>query len=163
LQRYAALQNAEIEIFEDAGISGRREDRPALTCLLSEIDRFDALAIARLDRLGRSTRQLLDITDDVYARDVRLVSLTESIDTATATGRLMRDILAALASFESERVGERLAEVSERRAREGRPHGGPAPYGHVWATTARAPDGSSIPSRRKSCGGSCASTSPASR
>lgn len=116
-------------MFVEAGVSGRRDDRPELTRLLAIVDQIDVLVIPKLDRLGRSTRHLLDVVEKLQASKVQLVSLSDHIDTGTSTGRLMLRMLASLAEFESDMISERVASVSNARAAKGRHHG-TAPYGY---------------------------------
>ena len=81
--------------------SGTRADRPQLICLLAAIGSGDVLIVARLDRLARSTRDLLDILDTLAVRGAAFRSLGESwADTTTAHGRVMLPVLGGLAAFE---------------------------------------------------------------
>jgi DNA invertase Pin-like site-specific DNA recombinase len=77
--------------------SGVRTSRPALEELLSAAAAGDTVVVTRLDRLGRSLPNLLDLVEDLAAKDVGLRSLAEQIDTSSATGRL---VFGALAEFE---------------------------------------------------------------
>src|SRR5687767_11661490 len=64
IRAYADAQGWElVEVYTDAGISGKRDERPALRRLLGELDGIDRLIIPKLDRLGRSNRHLLDVFD----------------------------------------------------------------------------------------------------
>ena len=134
LRAYAEARGWElVELYTDAGISGKRDDRPALRRLLAQLDRFDTLIIPKLDRLGRSNRHLLDVFEQLEAADVQLVSVSEAIDTSTPIGKLLRSVLSAMAEFEADNISERVKAVTERRAREGGHHGGPRPYGYRFA------------------------------
>lgn len=126
--------NRLIKVYADAGISGRRDDRPELAAALADAEagKFDVLVIPKLDRLGRSVRQLQENFDRLDRAGVQLVSLTESIDTSTATGRLLRNILSALAEFEGDNIGDRVRSVNQERVRAGRHNGGPRPYGYLY-------------------------------
>jgi site-specific DNA recombinase len=136
-----------VETFIERGVSGRRDDRPELTKLLALVgghgsndahsraaaDRgsrtIDVLVIPKLDRLGRSTLHLLQVCAELKAAGVRLVSLGDSIDTSTAAGQMLLEILAAVASFESARIGERVASVTAAQAASGKAHGR-VPFGY---------------------------------
>jgi DNA invertase Pin-like site-specific DNA recombinase len=83
--------------YTDAGISGKREDRPQLQRLLADLDSIDRLVIVKLDRIGRSARHLLELFDRLESAGVELVSLNDNIDTSTATGRMLPKLLAVLA------------------------------------------------------------------
>lgn len=106
-------------------ISGRYWERPGLSELLAFARPGDVLVIVRLDRLGRSLRELLTVVDDLRARGVALASLEEAIDTSTATGELMMHVFGALAQFErtliSERTRDGLAAARQRGRTVGRP------------------------------------------
>jgi DNA invertase Pin-like site-specific DNA recombinase len=76
-------------IFKDAGLSGATINRPALRRCLKKLEHGDTLTVWKLDRLGRSLRDLITMLDDLKQRGVKFRSLTEAIDTETATGRAM--------------------------------------------------------------------------
>src|SRR5450759_1317538 len=94
----------------DAGISGSKESRPALDVLLKDARRrrFDVLVVAKLDRLGRSLKQLVGLLDELQALGIAFVSLGEGIDCTTPAGKLQMHILAAIAEFERGRIVERV-------------------------------------------------------
>lgn len=120
-----------VDTFIEAGVSGRKDDRPQLSRLLADVDAkaVDVVVIPKLDRFGRSVRQLHENFDRLDRSGVALVSLTESIDTSTSVGRLLRAVLAALAEFESDTIGDRVASVTAARAQSGKAHGR-APFGY---------------------------------
>jgi len=96
-------------------ISGARSNRPELAKVLKRLDTGDVLIVTRLDRLARSTRDLLNILDDIAKRGAGFKSLHDAwADTTCAHGRLMVTILAGLAEFERELI---LARTSDGRAR----------------------------------------------
>jgi DNA invertase Pin-like site-specific DNA recombinase len=96
-------------------ISGARSNRPELAKVLKRLDTGDVLMVTRLDRLARSTRDLLNILDDIAKRGAGFKSLHDAwADTASAHGRLMVTVLAGLAEFERELI---LARTSDGRAR----------------------------------------------
>ena len=107
-------------IYEDKA-SGRKDDRPDLAACLKALRAGDTLVIWKLDRLGRSLKHLVERIEDLNKRDVGLRVLTgkgASIDTTTATGRLIFGIFAALAEYEHELISERtLAGLASARAR----------------------------------------------
>ena len=96
-------------------ISGARSNRPELAKVLKRLDTGDVLIVTRLDRLARSTRDLLNILDDIAKCGAGFKSLHDAwADTTNAHGRLMVTILAGLAEFERELI---LARTSDGRAR----------------------------------------------
>lgn len=113
-----------IRVFEDV-ISGRKFDRPGLTELLDHARPGDSLCVVRLDRLGRSLKELLETVDKLRARQVNLISLEEKIDTTSAAGELVFHVFGAIAHFErrliSERTRDGLAAARKRGRKPGRP------------------------------------------
>jgi DNA invertase Pin-like site-specific DNA recombinase len=86
----AALKKAGCKtIFKDDGLSGATTKRPALLRCLKKLKHGDTLAVWKLDRLGRSLRDLIAMLDDLKKRGVKFRSLTEAIDTETPTGRAL--------------------------------------------------------------------------
>ena len=117
-----ALQKAGCEkLFEDK-ISGRLADRPGLTKALDMLREGDTLVVWKLDRLGRSVKNLVDLVNELHARGVQFKSLTDSIDTATASGRFFFHVMASLAEMERELTVERTRaglEVARQLGRKG--------------------------------------------
>ncbi|MBB5459967.1 recombinase family protein [Paraburkholderia sp. Cpub6] len=104
--------------FSDRGISGAKFDRPGLNEALAAAVPGSTLVVWRLDRLGRSMRHLAAIIGDLDMRGVRVVSLTEYIDTRSSSGRFTFHMLAALAEFERGLISERTrAGIAAARAR----------------------------------------------
>ena len=90
--------------------SGKDADRPQLQALLEFVREGDTVYIHSLDRLARSTKDLLAIVEQLQAKGVELHSNKESIDTSTATGKLMLTMLGAIAEFERQNLLERQRE-----------------------------------------------------
>lgn len=107
LQRIA-LQSADCELifFEDR-ISGKTSDRPGLKKALRCLQPGDTLVVWKLDRLGRSMRHLVMLTEELRERGVNFRSLTDSIDTSTPMGRFFFHVMGALAEMERELIVER--------------------------------------------------------
>jgi DNA invertase Pin-like site-specific DNA recombinase len=108
-------------------VSGARTDRPELTKLLRRLDEGDVLVDTRMDRLARSTRDLLNILDTISKAGAGFKSLADIwADTTTAKGRLMLTILGGLAEFKRERfwarTGDGRKHAKARGVRFGRPH-----------------------------------------
>jgi DNA invertase Pin-like site-specific DNA recombinase len=102
-----ALQTAGCEkIFEDY-LSGARATRPGLTSALEMTRSGDTLVVWRLDRLGRSLKDLIQLTETLKQRSIGLQSLQESIDTTTSSGQLIFHLFGALAEFERNLIRER--------------------------------------------------------
>lgn len=87
--------------------SGAQSERPELKRCLDALRPKDVLVVWRLDRLGRSLRDLVAIAADLQSRDIQFQSLSEAIDTTTPSGRLVFHVFGALAEFERELIRER--------------------------------------------------------
>jgi DNA invertase Pin-like site-specific DNA recombinase len=104
----AALKKARCEkIFTDDGISGKSMKRPSLLRLLKVLKTGDSVTVWRMDRLGRSLRDLITMLDSFRDREIEFRSLTESIDTKTPTGRAMWQMIGILAELEASMISER--------------------------------------------------------
>ena len=101
-------------------ISSRVEHRPQLAACLEYLRQGDALVAVRLDRLARSTRELLEIAQGLENRGIDLVVLDQSIDTSSPAGKLMFAVLAAIAQFERDLCRERTLDGLVRARAEGR-------------------------------------------
>lgn len=111
-------------VFEDR-LSGSVAQRPGLAEAISFVRQGDTLVVWRLDRLGRSLRNLIEVVGELEARGIGLKSLHEAIDTSTSTGRLVFQIFGALAEFERNLIRERtMAGLKAAHAR-GRQSGRP--------------------------------------
>jgi len=114
------------EIYREV-CSGARTERPALGELLSHIRGGDVVVIWKLDRLGRSLKHLVELVNELNAKDVGLQSLQDPIDTTTPQGRLCFNVFASLAEFERDLIQERtqagLASARARGRKGGRPKG----------------------------------------
>ena len=124
--QHDALTAAGCErIFTDHGVSGSEASRPELDRLLEQLRPGDTLVVWRLDRLARSLRNLLALVETLTDRGVHLRSLTESIDTGTASGRMVLSVFGALAEFERSLIVERtqagMAAARARGVKVGRP------------------------------------------
>ena len=106
LQCEALAQAGCQRIFEDK-VSGTRADRPGLAKALEMLREGDTLVVWKLDRLGRSVKQLVDLVGELHKQGVQFRSLTDSIDTGTPSGRFFFHIMASLAEMERELTIER--------------------------------------------------------
>ena len=97
------------EIFKDK-LSGTTADRPSLKECRTYVRRGDSLVITKLDRLARSTFHLTQIAEELKQKGVDLVVLDQNIDTSTPTGKLLFNMLASIAEFETEIRKERQME-----------------------------------------------------
>jgi DNA invertase Pin-like site-specific DNA recombinase len=96
-------------------VSGVRADRPQLAKMMATLKAGDVVMVTKLDRLGRSTRELLDLIDCISKADASFRSLGDPLwDTGSPQGRLLSTLLAAIAEFERELIRERTGEGRKR-------------------------------------------------
>ena len=135
---------AEVVLHSDEGISGKsRKNRPGLALALADAaaERGSVLAVYSLSRLARSTRDAIAISETLAEAGVDLVSLSESIDTTSAAGKMFFRIMAVLAEFDRDLAVERTrAAIDHKRSKGERL--GQIPYGHQLGADGRtlAPD-----------------------
>ncbi|WP_438310913.1 recombinase family protein [Sporosarcina sp. FA9] len=123
LQAFATSQDWDIvQYYVDEGISAKDMKRPELQRMLDGIKNklFDCVLIYRLDRLTRSVVDLHSLLETFEKFDVKFKSATESYDTTTATGRLFITLVASMAQWERENLGERVSFGMEEKARQGK-------------------------------------------
>jgi DNA invertase Pin-like site-specific DNA recombinase len=107
-------------VFTDT-MSGKRFDRPEFLRMLDVARQRDVIVVWRLDRLGRSLKQLIETVTMLGERGIELRSLKENIDTTTSTGKLMFHIVGAMAEFEQDVISERTQSGLEAARAHGRP------------------------------------------
>jgi DNA invertase Pin-like site-specific DNA recombinase len=121
-----ALQAAGVgRIYEDVG-SGTLKSRPQLDACLDRLRAGDTLVVWKLDRLGRSLRNVIELLLELDQRHVTVRSLTEAIDTSSAMGRFQIQMLAALAELEASLIQERTRAGLESARARGRTGGRPS-------------------------------------
>jgi DNA invertase Pin-like site-specific DNA recombinase len=124
LQTDALKQEGCIKIFEEKA-SGKNDDRIELAKALEFLREGDALVVYKLDRLARSTKKLIELSEVLEQRNIELISIRDQIDTTTAIGRAMFKMIAVIAELERDIISERtLAGLAAARAR-GRKGGRP--------------------------------------
>ena len=111
LREYAAHRGWQIvEEFTNQGVSGCKESRPALNRLMADAcrRRFDAILVWKIDRFGRSLKHLVNALAELAALGVAFISLRDNLDLSTPSGRLMFQIIGAMAEFERALIQERV-------------------------------------------------------
>lgn len=90
-------------------VSGTKDSRPALNDMMFDMRKglFDAIVVYKLDRLGRSLKHLITICEEFHNKNVTLIVTSQNIDTSTASGKLLFNILGSVAEFERELISER--------------------------------------------------------
>lgn len=106
-------------------MTGTKSDRPELKTMLLTLRSGDVLVIDSFSRLSRSTKDLLQLVDQLTVMGVHLVSLKENLDTTTATGKLMLTMLSALSQFERDLIAERTIDGLKAARARGRMGGRP--------------------------------------
>lgn len=102
-----ALEKAGCEMIFTDKMSGTRSDRPGLIEALSHLRAHDSLVVWKLDRAGRSVKDLIDMVAQLEAKKVHFASITDQIDTSTTAGRFFFHVMASLAQMEKELIVER--------------------------------------------------------
>ena len=120
-----------VNVYVDAGISGKRMDtRPELQNALKAIKKDMALVVYSLSRLARSTKDAISINEAITKKRGDLVSLAEKLDSTTAAGKMMFQMLAVLAEFERNLVGERTKAVLAQKKASGEVYTAVTPFGY---------------------------------
>lgn len=117
-----ALTKAGCKKLFDDKISGSSKERPGLTKALEMLREGDTLVVWKLDRLGRSVKNLVDLVSELHRQSVQFKSLTDAIDTGTSSGRFFFHVMASLAEMERELTVERTRaglEVARQLGRKG--------------------------------------------
>ncbi len=118
------------EVIEDDGESAKSLERPGMQRLLQLIDEgaIQVVVIAKLDRLTRSIRDLGTLLDRLETHRIALVSVAESLDTASAAGRLVINIMMSVSQWEREAISERTKDILAHKKKKGE-RVGTVPYG----------------------------------
>jgi DNA invertase Pin-like site-specific DNA recombinase len=122
LQVDALRQSGCEKIFSDIGVSGSRASRPGLDKALDQLRDGDTLVVWRLDRLGRGTRKVLELLEDLDRRNVKFRSLSEAFDTSGPIGRVLLTLVVAFAEMERDLIRDRTnagLEAARARGRRG--------------------------------------------
>ena len=119
------LQKYGVDFIYNEKMTGTKRNRPELEKLLERLIEGDTVVVESLSRLGRSTKDLIWLMETFNSKGVNLVSLKESIDTTTSTGKLLFTLMSAIAQFERDVIADRTREgLNSARAR-GRKGGRP--------------------------------------
>ena len=128
------------EVVRDAGESAKSLKRPGIATLLAQVaqGRIERIVVAKLDRLTRSVRDLSDLIELCNKHDVALVSVGETLDTSSAAGRMVVNMLGVVGQWEREAIAERTASALAHKRRSGRVYGS-TPFGYARQGDALVP------------------------
>jgi DNA invertase Pin-like site-specific DNA recombinase len=128
----AVVQGSELlDVIVDAGESAKSLNRPGMERLLALVDAgaVNTVIVAKLDRLTRSVKDLAELLERFTRRGVSLVSVAESLDTGTAAGRLVLNIMVSVSQWEREAIGERTRDAMHHKRANGE-RVGTVPFGY---------------------------------
>ena len=135
----ARLDAAGVDrIFSDEAQSGRKASRPEFDKMLDFLRAGDQLVVVRLDRLGRSVKNLIELVEKLKDKGVDLVVLDQGIDTRTPAGRFFFHVLAALAEMEADLIRERTLDGLAAAREKGHLGGRPVSYTAAQTAACRA-------------------------
>ena len=120
-----ALKKYGVDMIFNEKMTGTKKDRPELAKLIDRMTEGDVVVIESLSRLGRSTKDLIELTELFQGKGVHLVSLKENIDTSTPTGKLLFTLMSAIAQFERDTIADRTKEGLRAARARGRIGGRP--------------------------------------
>lgn len=137
LRTYCEIHDLDIAgEYIDDGYSGRNDSRPAYKRMFDESERskWDVLVVMKMDRIHRNSRIFMNMMDDLMRHHQQFVSTYDKIDTSTAVGRFVMDMIQRIAQLESEQTGERTYMGMQQKAEEGDGIlGFNAPFGYVFS------------------------------
>ncbi len=134
LRSYCKAREWEIAgEYIDEGRSGRTLRRPAYARMMEDRDEWDTILVMKMDRIHRNSRNFMEMMDRLRGWGKEFNSMQESLDTGTAMGRFVMDIIQRIAQLESEQIAERVY-MGMRQKAKSRPGslGAPAPYGYRY-------------------------------
>ena len=139
IRAMAVVHDAKLsEVITDAGVSAKDLNRPGLARLLDLVDRraVSTVIVAKLDRLTRSVCDLGELLARFQRRGVSLISVAESLDTGTAAGRLVLNVMTSVSQWEREAIGERTRDALQHKRKRGE-RVGTVPFGSSLAEDGR--------------------------
>lgn len=133
LKAHCVTQEWDIQaIYIDDGFTGRNTRRPKYKEMMENIDYWDAILVLKMDRIHRNQKNFTEMIDQLKKKGKDFVSATESLDTSTAIGRFVMNIIQGIAQLESEQIGERVAFAMDTKAKNLQVEymGGRTPFGY---------------------------------
>jgi DNA invertase Pin-like site-specific DNA recombinase len=135
LRNYCRARDWKVEKeYIDDGYSGRSIKRPAYHMMMAEKDDWDMILVMKMDRIHRNSKNFMEMMDNLRKWGKEFSSMQESLDTSTAMGRFVVDIIQRIAQLESEQIGERVyVGMRQKASTEGGILGFAHPYGYDFA------------------------------
>lgn len=128
LEQYASLYDLNlVEVIVDAGVSAKSLDRPGLQAVLAGLNegRAEGVLITKLDRISRNVKDMAALIEGYFSGRFSLLSVGDQIDTSTAGGRLVINVLMSVATWEREAIGERTSAALRHKIANGEHVGAP--------------------------------------
>jgi len=125
LRQWATQRDHDIDIYEDAAISGQKDNREAYSNMMEQVSRYDAVVVRELSRFGRSLKTVLSDIEKLQEKEIEFISIKEEFDTESAMGKAMMQMIGVFNEFWANLARERTKEMIEQRRKEGKPVGRP--------------------------------------
>jgi DNA invertase Pin-like site-specific DNA recombinase len=117
LEDYCVAYDLEVyKVYVDDGYSGRNTKRPAYRQMIEEIDSWDSILVLKMDRIHRNTRNFIEMMDLLKKKNKNFISKQEKLDTKTAMGNFVMQLIQGIAQLESEQIGERTRDGMRQKA-----------------------------------------------
>lgn len=134
IRAYCDIYGLEIAgEYTDAGVSGRKIDRPAFNEMMTNLEEGMAVVVLKLDRAFRNTMDAIEVAQKFEKMGVDFHSVSEKIDTSSAMGKFFYTLMASIAELESNKISERINFVFDDRRAQGKRVGARIPYGYQLA------------------------------
>lgn len=119
--------------YQDPGFSGRNIRRPGYTKMMEDIDQWDGILILKMDRIHRNSKNFLAMMEELIKGEKQFISFYENLDTSTAMGRFVMNIIQYIAQLESEQIGERVSFALNAKAKKAESFmGHRTAFGYTW-------------------------------
>jgi DNA invertase Pin-like site-specific DNA recombinase len=133
IRAYASASGLTVDrIYRENGASGKDTNRPSLAGLLDDLDKIAVVIVYKFDRISRSVVDLYSLLERFQSAGIAFKSVSEGVDTGTAVGKFMLNVLSGLAQMERELIGERTRDTLAHKKEKGE-HCGRVPYGFRMA------------------------------
>jgi DNA invertase Pin-like site-specific DNA recombinase len=115
--------------YVDDGVSGRHTRRPKYRQMMHDLEKWDVILVAKMDRIHRNSRNFMLMIDDLEKAEKSFASSNENVDTSTAIGRFVMQVIQLIAQLESEQIGERVKDGQRKKMQTEKCYPYPAPLG----------------------------------